>query len=231
MATEKIMSAARAELLDVIKRVGAISRGQYTLSDGAVSDWYFDGRRVLNHPTGAFAAGGAIERAMRVSGARAVGGPAMGAISLVSAVVTFNGDAKPVIERVGGELIAVEPPEITGFYVRHERKEHGERRLIEGLFPDDPRVPVAVVDDVVNSGASIIRAIDAIEARGNPIVLVTCLLDRNEGGREALSARGYELKSILTTADVLSADADIGGDSRRALLQNAPYKLLGQDPE
>lgn len=229
MAIDKKMDGARGELLDVIKSVGAISRGQYTLSDGAVSDWYFDGRRVLNHPWGAFCAGGLIEKALRVSGARAVGGPAMGAISLVSAIVAFNGAAKPVIERVGGELVAVDPPEITGFYVREERKEHGERRLIEGLFPADPRAPVAVVDDVVNSGASIIRAIDAVEARGNPIVLVTCLLDRNEGGREALAERGYEIESILTPADVLSADADIKGDSGRALLQNASYKLLGQD--
>ena len=189
MGNKSFDEDARCALLDYARRTGAFSRGQFRLSGGGVSDWYFDARRLLNDGHAAFVAGLAIADAARGAGAKAVGGPAVGAVALVSAAIiqsAMNGGA------------------LAGFYVRESRKDHGAARLIEGLFPDDPSAPVAIVDDVVTSGASILMAIDAAEARGNPIAATICLLDREEGGREALAARGYELKTILSAADVLS---------------------------
>lgn len=189
MASNGFDEDARCALRELAARTGAFSRGQFRLSGGGVSDWYFDARRLLNHGQGAFVAGLAIYDAARAAGAEAVGGPALGALPLVSATI------------VHAEMNGVE---LTGFYVRESRKDHGAARLIEGIFPEDSSAPVAIVDDVVTSGASILAAIDAAEARGNPIAATICLLDREEGGREALAARGYELKTILSAADVLS---------------------------
>ena len=68
-------------------------------------------------------------------------------------------------------------------------------------MPSSRNAPVAILDDVVTGGGSILQAIDAVEKRGNPITEVMCILDRNEGGRERLQARGYELKSMFSVED------------------------------
>jgi orotate phosphoribosyltransferase len=79
--------------------------------------------------------------------------------------------------------------------VRGEPKGHGIRRLVEGPLPRGARV--LVVDDVCTTGASLFRAINAVEAEGCSVVHIAVLLDRHQGGSEALSKQGYTVTAFL----------------------------------
>jgi orotate phosphoribosyltransferase len=85
--------------------------------------------------------------------------------------------------------------------IRKEPKKHGTRRFIEG-----PSVAqgakVAIVDDVVTTGGSILKSIEKIEAEGYEVVQVLAILDRLEGGRERLAEAGYNLEPIFTRKDL-----------------------------
>ncbi|MFC1938013.1 orotate phosphoribosyltransferase, partial [Chloroflexota bacterium] len=84
------------------------------------------------------------------------------------------------------------------FIVREEAKEHGTRSKMEGHFKDGSRV--AIVDDVVTTGGSLMRTIKAVEAADCKVVKVIVLLDRNEGGSEKLKAEGYDFAALLSLA-------------------------------
>ena len=91
---------------------------------------------------------------------------------------------------------------IRAFTVRKEAKAHGTGKLIEGPFESGDRV--AVVEDVITTGGSALRAVDAIRAAGGEILGVLALVDREEGGREALEAKGLRVMSLVTASDILS---------------------------
>ena len=90
---------------------------------------------------------------------------------------------------------------IDAFVVRKEPKKHGQRRLIEGNLPDDARV--VLVDDVITTGGSVIRAVRAVEEEGGKVLKVLCLVDRKEGGAENLAAEGVPLEGVFLIDDVL----------------------------
>ena len=93
-------------------------------------------------------------------------------------------------------------PRLDAYAIRKEAKDHGRGRQIEGNFPDGGG-PVVVVDDVITTGGSTLKAIDAIEAAGGKPVLCVVLVDRQEGGREAIEARGVPVAPIFTKSDLL----------------------------
>jgi orotate phosphoribosyltransferase len=90
---------------------------------------------------------------------------------------------------------------LPAFIVRKEAKKHGERKMIEGPF--DPSWKVAVVDDVVTTGGSTLKACQAVEEEGGKVVVALTLVDRLEGGRENLEKLGYTFISLLTRDDLL----------------------------
>ena len=208
---------SRADALrNITYESGAIIlRRNVLLAGGGVSHWYLDCRRLMLNPSAGFLIGRHIASYM-LKGAgnpdanglrrdpasppiRAIGGPATGAIPLVSSVAISSAAICMGSEEETGIDYRLALP-LSGFYVRQAPKAHGASagEFIEGDFPDDPNAPVAIVDDVVTTGGSILRALDAAEARGNPIAAVMCLLDRGEGGKEALRERGYELVSLMS---------------------------------
>jgi orotate phosphoribosyltransferase len=89
---------------------------------------------------------------------------------------------------------------LRGFIVRKDSKEHGKGRMVEG--PVEPGQHVVIVEDVVTTGGSSLRAIEHVEAFGLHVDGVIAIIDRLEGGAEAFAERGYELRTLLTIADL-----------------------------
>lgn len=175
------MSKSDAQrLLELSERLGALQYGEFTLSSGAKSHYYFDGRLVTLDAEGAYLVGRAFEPIVRATGAEAVAGPALAAVPMVAAISVAS---------------YLEGSPVSGLIVRTERKQYGTGKLIEG--PIRAGMSVAVVDDTCSQGGSLLHAIDAVEAAGCSVVKVMCILDRNEGGSQAIRERGYDFVSLF----------------------------------
>ena len=174
------LSEIAGELLKLAKARGALTFGDYVLSSGQRSSYYFDGRRLTLDPRGAYLTGKAFLRMLRGYEVDAIGGPTLGADPIVTAVAMVSG---------------LEGRPISAFIVRKEGKEHGMGKLIEG--PLEPGSRVAIVDDACSTGASLFHAVDAAEAAGHEVVVVMAILDRHQGGSEELRRRGYDFRYLL----------------------------------
>ena len=166
-------------LLEIFKE-RAILRGEFTLASGRTSTRYFDGRMVTLWPEGAHLIGELVHRMLIEAGAEAVGGMTMGADPIASAVA--------VVSHLRGRPMPA-------FIVRAESKGHGTQKRIEG--PMNSGSAVAVVDDVITTGGSVLRAIEAVEAEGCRVVKVVVVLDRREGGSDEIRRRGYDFAALL----------------------------------
>lgn len=156
---------------------------EFTLRSGRTSNFYFDGRLVTLTPDGSRLVGEAILKVVRELDITAIGGPTTGACPLVSAT---------------GVLASLAKVPLKLFYVRAEPKEHGTQKAIEGpsLASGDR---VLLVDDVVTSGGSIVRAAKRIEEEsGAKVEHTLCLVNREEGGAEALAEAGITLHALFT---------------------------------
>jgi orotate phosphoribosyltransferase len=94
------------------------------------------------------------------------------------------------------------PSPIRAFTVRKEAKAHGTGKLIEGPFERQDRV--AIVEDVITTGASAARAAEAVRAAGGVVEGVLALVDRQEGGREYLEEMGLAVVSLVSAAEILA---------------------------
>ena len=192
----------RLALGRAVAATNALMRGDVRLAGGDASDWYFDARRLLLNNVGIHAVGPIIAKHLLSSEPRVthIGGPALGALPLISAVI-MAASSPIVFHGRDGEISMGGREPMSGFFMRETPKAHGPQASIEGNFPRDKNVPVAIVDDVVTTGASIMRAIEAVEERGNPIVAVMCVLNRSDKGNPHLhtimSERGYEFTSLM----------------------------------
>jgi orotate phosphoribosyltransferase len=171
-------------LLDIAKKRGAIRYGDFTLASGRKSSYYFDGRLLSLDPEGAYRLGHALLPLLTDSGVSAIGGPTLGADPIVAAVATVSWE---------------QGQPIPAFIVRKEAKEHGTSQLIEGWVKAGSTV--AIVDDTCTTGGSLFHAIAAAEEAGCTVGLVLAILDRNEGGSDAIRRRGYRFASLLTAGD------------------------------
>ena len=178
-----------AELLQRLQKLavetGALQYGDFTLSSGAKSTFYFDGKRLTYHPEGAAIVGQLVFEALRDAGVEAVGGLTMGADPIAVAVA--------VTSQLRGKPLAA-------FSVRKEVKGHGTSKAIEGALPERP-AQVAVVEDVITTGASANQAIKAVEERGHRVTMVVAIVDRGPGGSAALRERGYRFTALLRLDD------------------------------
>ena len=91
---------------------------------------------------------------------------------------------------------------VRAFTVRKEAKAHGTGKVIEGAFESGDRV--VVVEDVITSGASALRAVEAVRAAGGIVVGVLALVDREEGGREAVEQSGLEVLALTRASDIVA---------------------------
>ena len=173
---------ARA-ILELSVKLGALKYGDFTLSSGAKSNYYFDGRLISLHPEGAYWLGKAFLEELKGQDIAAVGGPAMAAIPIVTAVALTS---------------QVEGTPVKAFFVRTETKAHGTGQQVEGGLESGKRV--MIVDDACTSGSSLFAAIKAAEAAGCKVVKVMAVLDRQQGGGDELRSRGYAFSSLLKPA-------------------------------
>ncbi len=90
---------------------------------------------------------------------------------------------------------------MAAFIIRKEAKKHGRGLWVEGIANLPEGTPVAIVEDVVTTGGSTIKAIERALEEGLSVAKVMALVDREEGGRENLQSRGYELESLFTRRD------------------------------
>jgi orotate phosphoribosyltransferase len=175
----------RQELLELILSV-SFEKRKVTLASGRESDFYLDLRQTLMRPRGVLLAGELVLEKLKAGPpVRAVGGMAVGAVPLVSAVLGAAAHAQT---------------ELLGFFVRKEAKKHGLGRRIEGAF--EAGWSVALVEDTTTTGGSTLEAVDAVEEAGGKVARVLCLVDRGEGARDAFAQRGIELESIFGRQDL-----------------------------
>ena len=179
--------ADRKALLNLILDV-SFERREVTLASGKKSGFYLDLRQTLMRPKGVGLAGKLVLELLQ-SGppVEAVGGMAVGAVPLISAVLGAAAQ-DPASDR------------LIGFFVRKEKKKHGMGKQIEGGF--SPGQTVALLEDTTTTGGSTIDALDIVEAAGGKVARVICLVDRGEGAAEAFEQRGVTLEAIFNREDL-----------------------------
>jgi orotate phosphoribosyltransferase len=181
----------RAELFELI-RARSFGRGKIMLASGRESDFYFDLRPTTLHPAGATCIGELIMDALDGIEAEFVGGLEMGAVPIASAV--------SIASHARGR-------DMGAFFVRKKAKEHGARKLIEGLPKGETLRgrKVLVVEDVTTTGGSALQAVQALREEGAEIVLVLTVVDRLEGAQDNFDAEKLPFRALYTADEFLKA--------------------------
>jgi len=163
-------------------------RGQFTLASGRQSTLYIDARLTTMSPDGLALIGPLALAELRDAGwsIDAVGGLTLGADPVSYAIAYASATSRAPLR---------------AFTVRKEAKAHGTGRLIEGPFREGDRV--AVIEDVITTGGSALRAAEAIRAAGGFVSGVLALVDREEGGREALENAGLSVISLTRASEIV----------------------------
>lgn len=175
----------RSRLLELLRQQ-AVVHGATQLASGAKSDIYFDLRISTLDPESSDLIAAEFLDILNSEGIELVGGLEVGAVPIISSVVTKSVRECPV----------------KGFFVRKAVKEHGTRKRIEGNF--DPSKRIALLDDVTTSGGSVLQAAQVVREQGGQVALVLTIVDREEGAKENLSQDGVELRALFTKSDFRS---------------------------
>jgi orotate phosphoribosyltransferase len=182
---------ARAELLELL-RSRAFERKRVVLASGRESDFFIDCKQAVLTARGHVLVGEVMLDAVRSFSDEgpcvAVAGVELGGCSLASAVALTS-------EQRGAPLDAV--------YVRKDAKDHGSRRTLEGNTGLSAGARIALLEDVVTTGGSTLKAAAKLREAGYVVAGVVALVDRLEGGREAIEADGLELVTLFTRDDFI----------------------------
>jgi orotate phosphoribosyltransferase len=179
-------SEARSRLK--AKLAACIQTGKRTLSSGKETDFYFDGRLVSLDPEGSVLIAELMLDELARRGIQGVGGLTSGADPITSSI---------------GVLAFQRGVPLKLFYVRKQAKGHGMQRQIEGP-PMARGLKAALVDDVITSGGSLLQARDALrDEAGIQVTDALVIVDREEGGREALAKEGIALTALFRKRDFL----------------------------
>ena len=165
-------------------------RGQFTLASGKQSEYYIDARLTTMSPEGLSLIGRLALSRLRASGwaVDSVGGLTLGADPISYAISYASaGSSQP----------------LRAFTVRKELKTHGTGKTIEGPFKKNDRV--AVIEDVITTGGSALRAIEVVRAESGTVSGVLALVDREEGGRQAIEAAGVPVISMVAAGQIIRA--------------------------
>src|SRR5512138_413470 len=160
-----------------------------TLASGRESDFYFDGKQTTLHAEGGLLVGRLFFDAIKdVAGVQAVGGITLGAdpIATATSIAAF---------------LAGKP--LHAFIIRKEPKGHGTGQWLEGRKNLPPGSKVVIVEDVVTTGGSSMKAVNRAKEEGLEVLGIVTLVDREEGGRENIEKEGYWLKAIFTKGELV----------------------------
>ena len=176
---KKVMKGQlEAKLLERARQLDVLKHGNFKLASGQTSSYYLDGRLLSLDSQGAFLLGEIINN--RLKGVQSIGGPAMGAIPLISATLAAAGR---------------QASQLAGFYLRPTAKEHGRKKLIEGRLVS----PLALVDDTCTTGRSILLLADRLKREGAVIEQIIIVFDR--GGGQNVKDKGYNYSSVFAVDD------------------------------
>ena len=184
--TYRLMSVR--ELVQLLASRSA-RRGDFTLASGRLSSLYIDARLTTMSPEGLTVIGPLGLEALHHTNWRvdSIGGLTLGADPIACAIAYAS---------------ATGHAPLRAFTVRKEPKAHGTRRVIEGPFQAGDRV--AVIEDVITTGGSALKAVQAVTDAGGTVLGVLALVDREEGGRETLEASGLEVIALTRASDILA---------------------------
>lgn len=165
--------------------------GRIKLTSGKESDFYIDGKQTTLDAEGAYLCGMLLydlicSADMKIKG---VGGMTLGADPLVTAVSIVS---------------YLEGASLPAFIVRKEPKSHGTENYIEGKKNLPAGARVALLEDVVTTGGTLLQVIERVKSQGFEVGLVATIVDRQEGGAEALAAQGYKLLAVFTREELLA---------------------------
>ncbi len=161
----------------------ALLEGEFVLRSGRRSSWYLDKYRFETDPELLRALGGRIAETVSTfePGAHRLAGPALGAVALAASASMASG--------------------VPFIIVRGETKGYGTGRRIEGVF--EPGELVCLVEDVVTSGGALAEAVSALREEGLVVRTAVCVVDREEGGSDALAGVGVRLRSLFRARNLL----------------------------
>jgi orotate phosphoribosyltransferase len=182
LGAEDLVLDSRTRLLELFKS-RAVFFGRFTLASGKQSTYYINSKKAIFNAEAAWLLGDVLFQMTRELNIQAIGGLEVGAIPLATAAAMRYHEEGRSIE---------------GFYVRKQAKEHGSKEMVEGIVKPGDRV--ALVDDVLTTGGSVLQAIQEVERLRAEIAAVICIVDRLEGAREALTPR-YPFMPIFTIRD------------------------------
>lgn len=174
-------------LLQIIKDL-SYEEGDFILASGKRSTYYIDAKETTLNPEGMYLTGNIMYTMVRaISDIDAVGGVSIGGDPLVCAVVLSAYRKKD---------------NLVGFLIRKEPKGHGTNRWVEGGKNLRKGMNVIILEDVVTTGGSSLKAIEGTEKEGYNVRGIVAILDRLEGGKDAIESKGYTFKSIFTLKDL-----------------------------
>lgn len=159
----------------------ALTRGEFRLASGIMSDYYVDLSKVAFSYDGLWLIVQAINETVNWTYVNKVGGPAIGALPIVVAIMSVN--------------------DMHGFLIRKAEKEYGKKDLIEGCLKKGDNV--VLVEDVTTSGSSLLKAVKAVQEFGCTIKQVVSVLDRNQGATELFEKEGIPFKYLVSIKEVL----------------------------
>ena len=190
-ATTSDMTLLRQQLLDLFCQL-AYQEGDFTLSSGQRSSYYINGKQVTLHPQGALAIGRLV-LSMLPTDTEAVAGLTLGADPIVSAVSVVS---------------AYENRPIPALIVRKEAKGHGTKVYIEGPTLLEG-AKVVVLEDVVTTGQSAMKAVERLRGAGYKVEQVIALIDRQQGGADLYEWAGLKFEAVFSIEEIQARYKDL----------------------
>ncbi len=175
----------RDELLSLLMEK-SFQKGEFTLASGMKSDYYINGKLTTLNSRGAYLAARIFLAMIGDDVPDAVGGLTIGADPIIGSMLALAG---------------MEDLPLKGFIVRKAAKEHGTQSLVEGDLSEGDRV--VVIEDVITTGGSSLKAIEAVKSLGCEVTRVLVIVDRQQGAQENLKKNGYRLESIFSIEELL----------------------------
>ncbi|MBD3179115.1 MAG: orotate phosphoribosyltransferase [Candidatus Latescibacteria bacterium] len=164
----------------------SILKGDFTLVSGRKSSYYINGKMTTLHSRGLYLAARLLLELFADTGYDAFAGPVIGADPIIGALLTLS---------------ASEGKHKEGLLIRKAGKDHGTRKLVEGNITEGMRT--VIVEDVVTTGGSLLKAAREVENEGGIIAGVGIIVDREEGGHGNITGAGYDFRSIFRVSELL----------------------------
>ena len=178
------LNSLKGKLLELVNK-HAVVRGDFVLSSGQRSTYYIDGKLLSLMPEGLNLFARVILEMTKDDKVDAIGGLTLGADPIIGGVCALSHETgKP----------------LSGLIVRKAQSTHGREKRIEG--PIRQGMNVVVIEDVVTTGSSSFKAIEALEEAGCRVVKVIALVDRLAGGQESFAAKNYKFEPVFTLKDL-----------------------------